>query len=422
MGKETRNSGMATMEFDSDLVRDAENAPGTGLAPALVSDHIDIGGHSVRRVVGEFWTAGQRRASSLHEISYRACFKPQLPAYFIRRFTAEGGVVYDPFSGRGTTIIEAALSGRSIIANDANPLSMILARPRLEVPDSDAVAARLQTFDYDPALHPDRDLSMFYEARTASEIAWLRNYLRGRHDSGTEDTIDAWIRMIATNRLTGHSPGFFSVYTFPPNQAVSVKSQIRINQRRGQTPEYRDTKAIILKKTRRLLRNVSGDDIVKLKIAAAAAMFLTGDAGSTGAIPDGHVDLTVTSPPFLDIVQYADDNWLRCWFNDLPLDEITPRITMARTVGAWSAAMQRVFDELFRVTRNGGVVAFEVGEIRNGKVRLEDYIVPLGISSGFHCEAVLINTQQFTKTANIWGVANNQAGTNSNRIAVFRKP
>ncbi|HSH17687.1 MAG TPA: hypothetical protein VLD18_16725, partial [Verrucomicrobiae bacterium] len=32
--------------------------------------------------VNEFWTARQRQASSLHEISYRACFKPQLPRFF----------------------------------------------------------------------------------------------------------------------------------------------------------------------------------------------------------------------------------------------------------------------------------------------------------------------------------------------------
>ena len=28
---------------------------------------------------GELWTALQRQASSIHEISYRACYKPQLP-------------------------------------------------------------------------------------------------------------------------------------------------------------------------------------------------------------------------------------------------------------------------------------------------------------------------------------------------------
>jgi len=30
-----------------------------------------------------------------------------------------------------------------------------------------------------------------------------------------------WVRMVALGRLTGHSPGFFSVYTLPPNQAVT---------------------------------------------------------------------------------------------------------------------------------------------------------------------------------------------------------
>jgi hypothetical protein len=51
----------------------------------------------------EFWTARQRQAHRLHEISYRACFKPQLPAFFIERLTEAGGRVYDPFMGRGTT-------------------------------------------------------------------------------------------------------------------------------------------------------------------------------------------------------------------------------------------------------------------------------------------------------------------------------
>jgi hypothetical protein len=35
---------------------------------------------------------------------------------------------------------------------------------------------------------------------------------------------------------------------------------------------------------------------------------------------------------------------------------------------------------------------------------------------------VVINAQQFTKTANCWGVENNAKGTNTNRIVVFRKP
>src|SRR5690606_10669085 len=91
----------------------------------------------------EFWTARQRQAHSLHEISYRACFKPQLPRFFIERFTAPGDVVYDPFAGRGTTLIEAALLGRRAIGNDVNPLSGMLTLPRLDPPSLEAIAERL---------------------------------------------------------------------------------------------------------------------------------------------------------------------------------------------------------------------------------------------------------------------------------------
>jgi hypothetical protein len=95
---------------------------------------------------------------------------------------------------------------------------------------------------------------------------------------------------------------------------------------------------------------------------------------------------------------------------------------MSRTLGEWARAMAAVLRELYRATRPGGWVAFEVGEVRRGEVKLEETVVPLGIEAGFDCSAILINVQRFTKTANIWGVKNNRLGTNSNRIVLFRKP
>ena len=91
----------------------------------------------VETFVNEFWTSKQRAAHSLHEVSYRACFKPQLPRFFIDRFTAPGDVVYDPFMGRGTTVIEAALAGRTPAGCDINPLSAMLAQPRLSPPTAE---------------------------------------------------------------------------------------------------------------------------------------------------------------------------------------------------------------------------------------------------------------------------------------------
>ncbi len=59
--------------------------------------------------------------------------------------------------------------------------------------------------------------------------------------------------------------------------------------------------------------------------------------------------------------------------------------------------------------------------MRGGKIKLEDYVAPIGIEIGFKSLAIIINSQKFTKTANIWGVKNNQKGTNSNRILLFQK-
>jgi hypothetical protein len=68
-----------------------------------------------------------------------------------------------------------------------------------------------------------------------------------------------------------------------------------------------------------------------------------------------------------------------------------------------------------------GHVAFEVGEVHGGKVKLEETVVPCGIAAGLEPVLVLINDQEFTKTANCWGVQNNNKGTNTNRVVVLRK-
>jgi hypothetical protein len=369
----------------------------------------------------EMWTSRQRQANSIHEISYRACFKPQLPAYFIERLTREGDVVYDPFSGRGTTAIEAALRGRGVAANDVNPLSVILTKPRLELPSLADIDARLRSLKFAARPRGSLDLSMFFHPDTEHEILGLREYLYRRQRSGEEDSVDRWIRMVATNRLTGHSPGFFSVYTLPPNQAVSPEDQLRINARLRQEPEYRDIRALVRRKSMQLQSRLGAADRWRLRESGPGARLLEKDAAATPEIASGSVQLTVTSPPFLDVVQYTRDNWLRCWFNGIDADAIGARITMAKTPEEWAVAMRRVFAELYRITRPGGWVAFEVGEVRRGEVRLEETVAPLGIGAGFDCSAILINAQSFTKTANIWGVRNNALGTNSNRIVVFRK-
>lgn len=375
---------------------------------------------TVETFTNEFWTSRQRQANALQEVSYRACFKPQLPRFFIERLTRPGDVVYDPFMGRGTTPVEAALLGRVPWGNDINPLSIVLTRPRLRPPMLAEVAERLRAVPLDDADEFPEDLLVFYHPETLREIVALKKYFLRRRAEQTLDTLDEWLCLVALNRLTGHSAGFFSVYTLPPNQAVSVKAQRKINERRNQVPPRRPVRQIILKKSKQLLSDCTEQVRQTLARLAGQARLLTEPAECTPQLPDDSVDLVVTSPPFLNVVQYAADNWLRCWF--LGIDAQAVNLTTPHSLDDWCVAMTAVFRELKRVLKPGGHVAFEVGEVHGGATKLETAVLPCGLRAGLEPVLVMINDQEFTKTANCWGVANNAKGTNTNRIVLFRKP
>lgn len=369
----------------------------------------------------EFWTAKQRAGHSLHEISYRACFKPQLPAFFLRRLTEPGEVVFDPFMGRGTTLLEAALRGRDPLGNDVNPLSRLLVEPRLDPPSEAAVAARLETLRLDaptkgaseiPSEVPD-GLEVFFEERTLRQIRNLRRILAERRAEGREDAADRWIRMVALNRLTGHSRGFFSVYTLPPNQATGIERQRKINERRGQRPEYREVAALILRKTRSLLR-----DLPTRAPTGRVRGFFRQSVSDPFHYDGPPVALTVTSPPFLDIVDYRADNWMRCWFAGIEPD--TAGITQTGKLEEWRELVRNALDRVAAISRPGSAFAFEVGEVRNRSLLLDRVVVEVARGTAWEPVCVLVNEQRFTKTSNTWGVRNNRAGTNTNRIVVLR--
>ena len=322
--------------------------------------------------------------------------------------------------GRGTSLLEAALLERVPCGCDVSPLSRVLIAPRLHPPTLSEIIGRLQKLDYTIVREIPEELLVFYHPETLTEICSLRHYLIERHASGQGDFIDDWIRMVAVNRLTGHSPGFFSVYTLPPNQAVSLKRQTRINEKRGQQPPRRHVAELIAQKSRQLLADCDAAVRRALSATCGSVRLLTQQSGHTPEIATASVSLVVTSPPFLDVVDYAGDNWLRCWF--VGVDPAAVKLTVPKKLDAWQAAMTEVFHELHRILKPGGHVAFEVGEIHAGKTKLEEAVVPCGIAGGLEPILIAINEQQFTKTANCWGVDNNAKGINTNRIVVLHKP
>lgn len=341
--------------------------------------------------------------------------------------------------------------GRRAAGSDINPLCSMLAQPRFNPPllrevesrllnilrksevdnsSLDAIDSLHRELEYNEDISTD-DLLIFYHPSTLWQLLVLKKWFVDRESQDSFDEVDGWIRMVCINRLSGHSSGFFSVRTMPPNQAVSVESQHQINLRNGQKPEPRDVAKIVIKKSRSLLRSMQFDQR-QLSLLDNSQY---GERQETDQLPnpvlettsaddlfyldDSSTNLIVTSPPFLNIVDYKKDNWLRCWFAGIDVKKL--KISSYSSIEDWKNFVRGAFEEMCRVTRKGGHIAFEVGEVRNGEVQLEKTVLQAVKGLPLHRKEVLINQQSFTKTSNLWGIANNQVGTNTNRIVLLQR-
>jgi len=215
-------------------------------------------------------------------ISYRASFKPELPQFFIERYSNPGDLVLDPFGGRGTTTLQANLMGRLGAHNDINPVSTRIAYAK-SLPFSVAeIEARLKEFKLDKRVAlpgPDLDLLAFYHKNTLKELINLRKAIAARPDD-----LSRYIELVALSRLHGHSDGFFSVYTFP-QISVPVQAQRRINKKRKQKPLYREVAPRILKKAKQIIksgklehiRNLGRNNVYTVTTLSAGGSFRPGD-------------------------------------------------------------------------------------------------------------------------------------------------
>ena len=377
---------------------------------------------SCQKITGEFWTSRQCQMHSLHYIiSYRASFKPELPEFFIARYSKPGDVVLDPFNGRGTTALQANLMGRSAFGGDVNPMSERISYPKCNPVAVDEIKDALDSIGLNPTLPaPDEErFAMFYHPGTYREIVGLKNHLRtNRSDTGR------FIELVALSRLHGHSPNFFSVYSFP-QISVRPENQKKINEQRGQTPDYRPIKPRILAKARRALEDGRINDI---RAAAAENRFEVCDARHL-IFPDKCASLIVTSPPFLNKADYIMDNWMELWFLDIPEEPVRAGVVQTSSLKQWIEFMKPAIAEMSRVLRKGGVAVVEVGEVvhKNDTVYLDEVIVQIveelqaGRAAKLAVEQVMIHEQTFTKLANCFKVDNNKKGTNTQRLVVLRK-
>ena len=132
--------------------------------------------------LGPLWHAVSARwGHSMHAMcSYHGMFPPRLAHYFIERFTRESDLVVDPFSGRGTTTLQARVEGRRTASNDLSPLGYVLSAAKADPPSWLEMQERLAQLEHryrrrayrDPDV--SEDIQMLFHENTLRQLMFLR--------------------------------------------------------------------------------------------------------------------------------------------------------------------------------------------------------------------------------------------------------
>ena len=357
---------------------------------------------------GQFWIQKQRQGHSMHYIvPYQACFAPQIPKFFIERYSKKGDTVLDPFCGRCTTVFEANQLGRIGLGVDISPLGLEIAKAKRKNVKLIEVIDRLKEIDFLKEIKEGyEEFKHIYHPKTYSQLLNIKEQL-------TNTPVDNLIRAIILGRLHGHSDAFFSVWTF---NVISLSNERIKNQaeKRGIKPEFRDITPRIIKKAKEVLK----DTIIeqpKSKLWRADARRLP--------ISRNEVDLIVTSPPFLNVVNYIDDNWLRFWFLGFDRNELRDKLIQTSNLKEYTNFLRDSMREMNRVLKNGKYCIIEVGDIRHQskKLYMDHLIVPLAEQTGFEVEKVMINYMTAPKISKAFKPRTKNAGTKTNRCVIMKK-
>ena len=274
---------------------------------------------------GPLWHAvSVRWGHSMHTMcSYHGMFPAKLAHYFIQRYSRPGDLVGDPFSGRGTTVLQARVEGRRSFGGDLNPLAYVLTRAKAQPPSWAQVTELVTCLEkaYRQAgraeVDAPADIRMLFHKNTLRQLAFLRDRLLSKamsawtseefmlagalagilHGAHREDGTSAYLSISMPNTFS-MSPAYVRKY-------IRENGLVRLNQ---------DVfEKLRCKLARLYLDSIDGRSGRAFRRDARALL-------TSAAVKPGSVDLILTSPPYLRVMNYGTSNWIRLWW--LGLDDV----------------------------------------------------------------------------------------------------
>ena len=334
---------------------------------------------------------------------YFAMFPESFAEKWISRLTHPGETVLDPFSGRGTTAFQALLMGRQSVACDVNDVAYCITKAKTNAPALPAVRRRItalkRDFDGRAWQHEGEALGDFFRyafaRKTLQQLLYLMHTLRWETSN-----LDAMVATLILGSLHGELGGSGCYLSNQMPRTISTKPaySIRFWKKHGlEEPPDRDVFE--------LLRNRAAYRYESPVPTGNSRIFLRDmrELPWLGKVPFQGVRAVITSPPYFDVTNFEEDQWLRLWFlggppcptrNRLSRDD---RYTFEEKYWAFIADMWR---SLGQILQTGARVVIRLGSSRITPARLHQMLAACSLLSGrdIQCVGSEISTLKHRQT------------------------
>ena len=238
------------------------------------------------------------------------------PETFVKEHLADSqfqGVVFDPFSGRGTTVFQALLQSRNAAGCDVHPVAVCISAAKCDPPDLQSAQTRLEELRHEYHEPNDRNWSgllgeffaLCFHPDTLRQVRYLRYVLDWKNR--TDDRFIAALCLGALHGESHRSPNYFS-NRMPRTISTKPDYSVRWWRRQGCVAPPRDVFEIL--KRMLVYRFQTGPPAKTGRIVEADAR----RAATVFPELKGCVTDVITSPPYLDTTNFREDQWLRLWF------------------------------------------------------------------------------------------------------------
>lgn len=290
---------------------------------------------------------------TFHQIApYIGKMKSSMAKELIEAFSSTGDLIFDPFAGSGAIALESLIAKRAVVCTDINPYAVTLTAAKLTAPQNVEYALAKAEKLLEQALEK--------ENIPAEQIpGWVRSFF---HPQTLQETLK-FARVLQENNepflmacvlgiLHHQRPGFLS---YPSSHLVPyLRSQKFPQNKFPELYSYRPLKPRILKKIARVYKRPALYDKSLLKKLEKA------DVRNFGLNPSC-VDAIITSPPYMDALDYARDNRLRLWF--LGVQDYKVLDANFGTLNSFSDLMTTFLANASRWLKEDGYCVCVVGEV-----------------------------------------------------------